>query len=316
MQKQHLIVLLIVFTLAGVGLGFWIYNKSAFCQKSPQKVRKIAVLCTTSLIADAAKEIGGDRIAIRALMGPGVDPHLYRARESDIQALIDADIIFYNGLHLEGKMGELLEKMRSWKTVVAVSDCISKEELRASEFVGLYDPHIWHEVSLWRKVITYMGKVLSDQYPDCCEYFHNRTLSYARQLDELEQWIQKEISLIPAERKILATAHDAFGYFGRAYHFEVVGLQGMSTDAEISASDIQYLVSYLVDHQVPVIFVESSIASRSIQAVERACAYRNWPITIGDELYSDALSDESGPAVSYIHMMKHNVMAMIKGLTL
>ncbi len=315
MQKLHLVVLSITFTLFAVVLFRWGGVAGGFDQKKSQKKSKIVVLCTTSLLADAIKQVGGDMVEVRALMGPGVDPHLYRARESDIQALIGADIIFYNGLHLEGKMGELLEKMRSWKPVVAVGDSIAKSELLIAEFDDLYDPHIWQDVSLWLVVVRCIATELSAQYPQHHRYFEGQAAQYEARLNILDQWIHEQLAPLSNDRRILATAHDAFSYFGRAYNFKVIGLQGMSTDAEIGTSDIQSLVSYLVDYKVPVIFVESSIAPRSIQAVEAACAYRGWSIKIGDELFSDALSDAQGPAATYVQMMEHNIRSIVKGLS-
>lgn len=314
MQKQHLVALFMGFVCL-CGSLFWgvKYGKSAL--KEQKKDSKIAVICTTSLIFDVVRRVGGERIEARALMGPGVDPHLYRAREGDIHALIAADIIFYNGLHLEGKMGDLLAKMSSRACVVAVSDCIPKDELRSSEFAGIYDPHIWHDVALWAQVVRFVGEQLANYAPEHAAYFMRNADAYLQELAELQEWLLKTIATIPKSERVLVTAHDAFGYFGASYGFEVVGLQGMSTDAEVGTKDMTDLVSFLVSHRVPVIFIESSIAQRNIEAVQKGCAFRDWPINIGDELFSDALSDGAGPASTYVDMMKHNVTAMIEGLS-
>jgi len=314
MQKQRLVALLMGFLCLLGGL-FWGARYGQSPLKSEKKDPKIAVICTTSLIFDVVRRVGGERIEARALMGPGVDPHLYRAREGDIHALIAAEIIFYNGLHLEGKMGDLLAKMSSRACVVAVSDCIPKDQLRSSEFAGIYDPHIWHDVALWAQVVRFVGERLAHYAPEHAAYFKRNTDTYLQELAQLQEWLQKAISTIPVAQRVLVTAHDAFGYFGAAYGFEVVGLQGMSTDAEVGTKDMTDLVSFLVSRRVPVIFIESSIAQRNIEAVQKGCAFRGWPIKIGDELFSDALSDGAGPAPTYVDMMKHNVMAMIEGLS-
>jgi manganese/zinc/iron transport system substrate-binding protein len=313
MQKQHLVALCVGFLCLSGGL-FWAVRYEQSPLKGEKKDSKIAVICTTSLIFDVVQRLGGERIEARALMGPGVDPHLYRAREGDIHALIAADIIFYNGLHLEGKMGDLLAKMGSRARVVAVSDCIPKDQLRSSEFVGICDPHIWHDVALWAQVVQFVGEQLGSYAPEHATYFISNADAYLQELSQLEEWMQKAIATIPMAQRVLVTAHDAFGYFGASYGFEVVGLQGMSTDAEVGTKDMTDLVSFLVSRRVPVIFIESSISQRNIEAVQKGCAFRGWPIKIGDELFSDALSDDGGPASTYVDMMKHNVKAMIEGL--
>lgn len=314
MKTPHLnLLLLILAALAGLfSAAFFLFKNNS---EVLQNDGKINVMCTTSLIFDAVRRVGGDKVLCKSLMGPGVDPHLYRAREGDIHALIAADLIFYNGLHLEGKMADLLGKMGTWVRVVAVADCLEPSLLRRSEFEGMYDPHIWHDVLLWREVVLYIGAQLAQFAPEHADYFGARATTYAHELEALDAEIRSLIAQIPPSRRILVTAHDAFGYFGAAYGFEVVGLQGMSTDSEIGTKDMQDLVAFLVARSVPVIFIESSIAPRAISAVQEACAFRGWPIKIGEELYSDALSDSAGPAATYEQMMKHNVQALCEGLT-
>lgn len=315
MQKQYQLALFAgLFCLLATFLGgLWHFIAPLSVIK---KDSKIDVICTTNLILDAVQRVGGKCIQARSLMGPGVDPHLYRAREGDIHALIAADIIFYNGLHLEGRMGDLLGKMKERKHIIAVADCIPKNQLRSTEFAEIYDPHIWHDVALWQQVVGYIAKELASSAPEHTSYFMQNAQAYVQELEGLQYWIHNALRSIPLEQRILVTAHDAFGYFGRAYSFTVVGLQGMSTDSEVGAKDVMDLVSFLVSKHVPVIFIESSIAQRNIEAVQKACAFRGWPIKIGDELFSDALSDAEGPASSYIDMIKHNVTAMIEGLSL
>lgn len=309
MQKQHLIALLLGISCCLGLLGWGVWQGSKAAKAGPR------IICTTNIIGDAVSRISGDKISIRTLMGPGVDPHLYRARESDIHALIEADIIFYNGLHLEGKMGDLLEKMSSRAHVVAVSDCIARERLHGSKFAGIYDPHIWHDIMLWNQVVLYIGEQLARYVPEHAAYFLNNAKTYAQELIDLHHELQASISRIPISKRILVSAHDAFGYFGETYGFEVIGLQGMSTDAEVGTKDVMDLVTFLVSRQVPVIFIESSISQRNLEAVQQSCAFRGWPIKIGAELYSDSLSDTAGPAAGYVDMMRHNVRAIVEGLS-
>ncbi|MEX0940496.1 MAG: zinc ABC transporter substrate-binding protein [Candidatus Babeliales bacterium] len=275
---------------------------------------KINVLCTTSMITDVVKAIGGEWICVKGLMGPGVDPHLYRARESDVRALTHADIIFYNGLHLEGKMTDIFSKMRSKVKTVAVTDIIKQDQLINSQFDGIYDPHIWHDVQLWIAVSEYIKDVLSLVDPMHKNYYKKRALSYIKQLHDLNSYVEEQVKKIPQKQRIMVTAHDAFSYFGRTYDVTVIGLQGINTDSEVSTKDIQNLVEYIVDHKIPAIFVESSIPQRNIQAVQKAVRARGWQVEIGPELFSDALGDYSSAAGTYIGMIRHNIDALVSVL--
>lgn len=277
--------------------------------------RKPFILCTTSMIADTVKQIGGDKIDAHGLMGPGIDPHLYKAREGDVHRLAQADIIFYNGLHLEGKMANVLQQMKSYTKSIAIGDALSREELLSAGIDDLYDPHIWHDVTLWMKIVAHITTIMCEQKPENSNFYKKNSENFCEQLKELDIYIRKTLEAIPPEQRILITAHDAFSYFGKAYNVQVVGLQGISTDADISTRDIHDLVDYLIDHRMHAIFIESSIPARSIQAVYDAAAARNWSIIIGEELFSDALGDVQSGAHSYITMIKHNVDAISKALS-
>ncbi len=287
-----------------------------FSHKNIKKDGTLHIVCTTSMITDAVKKIGGDLIEVHGLMGCGVDPHIYRATEGDVHRLASADIIFYNGLHLEGKMSALFKKMKS-KTTIAVTDGIPFTKLlMLSDAHNTYDPHVWFDVELWQYVIITIRDTLIAQDPNEIHRINylQRAESYLHELTMLHEYIIRTTIQIPESQRILVTAHDAFGYFGRAYNFQVVGLQGISTDSDISTRDIQQLVEFIMANKVPTLFVESSIAHRTLQAVQYAVQARGWQVTIGGELFSDALGDPHTQAGTYIGMVRHNVDTIINGL--
>lgn len=292
-----------------VALSFFLFFTTT------QKSSRSTIVCTTSIIADAVEYIAGNRFAIKTLMGPGVDPHVYRPRESDVQALSCADLIFYNGLHLEGKMADMFEHMRSRIATVAVADALDEGELLDSEFEGLYDPHIWHDVRLWSKTIPSIAAAISLLDPENESIYHKRSQEYLDQLSRVDEYVRERVQRIPASHRELLTAHDAFHYFGRAYGFTVTGLQGISTDAVVSTHDIQQMVHQIVKNKIPAIFLESSIPSKSIESVQRAVASKGWHVAIAPELYSDSLGDKSTTASSYCGMIKHNVDVIVGCLT-
>lgn len=288
-----------------------------FSSKNAQKNNKLTIICTTSMITDAVKKIGGDLIEVHGLMGCGVDPHIYRATEGDVRRLASADIIFYNGLHLEGKMAELFKKMKTNKTTVAVTDGIPQTQLfKLPDAHNTYDPHIWFDVQLWQHVVTTIRDTLIAADSDEIHQLNytQRAQSYLHELDMLHEYIMQKTELIPQSQRILVTAHDAFGYFGRAYNFRVVGLQGISTDSDISTRDIQQLVEFIITQKIPTIFVESSIPHRTLQAVQYAVQAGGWHVNIGGELFSDALGNPHTQAGSYIGMVRHNVDTIVNGL--
>lgn len=277
--------------------------------------KKFTIVATTSMLTDAVKAIAGDAaVQVYGLMGCGIDPHLYRARESDVHKLASADVVIYNGLHLEGKMGQVLEGMNRFTHVINVSDALDTQKLRTAEFENLYDPHIWFDVTLWIRVVHYIQETLMQLEPEHAAIYKHNGDEYINQLKELHAYVQQRINEVAPDKRILITAHDAFGYFGEAYGFEVVGLQGLSTDSDISTKDIQQLADYIVQKQMPTIFVETSIPQRSLVAVQQSVAAQGWRVEIGDELYSDALGDEESGAATYIDMVKHNVDAIVDSL--
>lgn len=290
----------------------------AGCETQQQKKgvnEKWKIVTTTGMIEDAVSSIVGDAAEVTALMGPGVDPHLYKATQGDLEKLTNADIIFYNGLHLEGKMGEVLEKLARTKPVIAVGERIDKRKLRAVEgFGGTYDPHIWFDVSLWQDAVRSISAFMQDQDSARATYYKGRTSSYLQQLDSLHADVKKSISTIPKEQRVLITAHDAFGYFGDAYDIEVQGLQGISTLSEFGLRDVTQLVNFIIERKIRSIYVETSVSEKSIEAVVAGCQEKKWNVAIGGNLYSDAMGTRGTPEGSYIGMVRANVQKIVNGL--
>jgi len=275
----------------------------------------IRIVTTTGMIADTTARIAGDLAEVTALMGPGVDPHLYKASESDVRTLAEADLILYNGLHLEGKMGDVLVKLARTRPVVAVSETVSEETLREPpEFAGQYDPHIWFDVALWAETVGPIAGALTDLLPDHAGELEAAAERVRGELLELDRWVAERIAEIPEEKRVMVTAHDAFGYFGQRYGVEVVGIQGISTLAEAGLQDVDRVVDLVVERRIPAIFVESSVPRRSIEAVRAACASRGHRVAIGGELFSDAMGAAGTPEGSYDGMVRHNVETVVTAL--
>lgn len=273
------------------------------------------IVCTTTMIADAVATIAGTRARITTLMGPGVDPHLYRAREGDVHRLASADIIFYNGLHLEGKMVHVLKAMNRYTCSVAVTDTLEKNNLlQSQDYPDVHDPHIWFDVRLWQTVATHIHATLVAHDPHYAHIYDKNLHRYHNELTQLHEYIARQAHTLPEKKRILVTAHDAFGYFGAAYGFRVVGLQGISTETEAGTYDVQHLVDFIVTNKVRALFVESSVPIRNIQAVQIACSVRNWPIAIGPELYSDALGHRGSGADTYSAMMRYTIDTLVTAL--
>ena len=273
------------------------------------------IVATTGMIADAIENIAGSHAEVIALMGPGVDPHLYKATHGDLERLTEADLIFYNGLHLEGKMGEVFEKLAHQRPVVAVGDRIPEEKLRkVPGFQGAYDPHIWFDVALWKEAVKVASEYLQGYDTAHRMDYQAATERYLRQLDSLDATVKTSIARIPEPQRVLITAHDAFGYFGDAYGIEVRGLQGISTLSEFGLRDVTNLVDFIIDRKVKAIFVETSVSGKSIEAVIEGCQKRNWKVQIGGNLFSDAMGADGTPEGTYVGMVHANVMAIVEAL--
>ena len=270
--------------------------------------RTIAVVTTTGMINDIVLNVGGDRVRTQALMGPGVDPHLYKASEGDVRRLTEADVIFFNGLHLEAKMGEVLARMNRRMRTVAVGEVIDPSFLLSPpQFAGAHDPHVWMDVSMWMQAAGQVRDVLIEMDPGHESTYTENTGVYLEDLADLNAYVKERLARVPAEQRVLVTAHDAFGYFGRAYDIEVRGLQGISTVSEAGTADVQELAAFIAARRIRAVFVESSVPPRAIEAVQAAVQARGFRVNIGGLLFSDAMGAPGTPEGTYIGMLRHNV---------
>jgi manganese/zinc/iron transport system substrate-binding protein len=276
----------------------------------------IRIATTTGMINDIVLNVGKELVSTQSLMGPGVDPHLYKASAKDVSTLSNADIIFYNGLHLEGKMTEVFENMskRGIKTV-AVAEAIDKSKLLQSPtYKGYYDPHVWFDAGLWSNAVESVTANLVAYDPENKEFYLQNSADYQAKLKTLGTFIHNKVNTLNENKRVLITAHDAFGYFGKAYNFEVIGLQGVSTDSEASTADLQNLSKLIVERQIPAIFVESSVSPKYIEAVKEAVNSKGFNVRVGGVLYSDALGNYSTPEGTYVGMFEYNVNTIVDSL--
>ncbi|MEP3390435.1 MAG: zinc ABC transporter substrate-binding protein [Reichenbachiella sp.] len=276
---------------------------------------KLKVVTTTGMIYDAVINIAGDSVDAQALMGPGVDPHLYKATQGDLKKLQAANLIFYNGLHLEGKMGEVFEKLGRIKPVRAITENIPPSNFRASElYPGTYDPHIWFDVSLWKEAVKNIHKYLIEVDGKNKAYYDQNATNFLRQLDSLHTAVSQSITQIPEKQRLLITAHDAFGYFGDAYGIEVNGLQGISTLSEPGLKDVADLVNLIVENKIKAVFIETSVSKKAINAVVEGCKQKGHQVAIGGSLYSDAMGPFGQFEGTYIGMVHTNVETIVNAL--
>ena len=273
------------------------------------------VVTTIGMIADVAQEVGGQCVEVEAMMGPGVDPHLYQANASDVAMLRQAEQILYAGYSLEGQLGAVLENFSHSKPTLAVGPSgIDPAELMTSQDVYGIDPHLWMDVSLWAQTIPAISDAFAAARPECQASIEANATKYEEQLNALHAWVAESIESIPKGRRILVTAHDAFGYYGRAYGIEVEGIQGISTETETGIADIRSMTDVVVEREVPAIFVESTINPRTIQAVIDAARQRGHEVAIGGELYSDAMGDSNTADGTYIGMIYANTRHIVDAL--
>ncbi|TFG76667.1 MAG: manganese transporter [Thermodesulfobacteriales bacterium] len=278
--------------------------------------QQLNIVATTGMIADMVSVIGGDNVIVKGLMGPGVDPHLYKASAGDVALLSKADVIFYNGLHLEGKMTEIFEQMKSRGIeTVAVSDGVDRSDLLTPpEFKGNHDPHIWFDVTLWMNAVGPVRNILIEKDPENAPVYNENADSYLAALSELNEYVKERANSLPEDKRVLITAHDAFNYFGRGYGFEVRGLQGISTASEAGTADVQELATIIVERRIPAVFVESSVPPRYIEAVQAAVKSKGFNVKIGGELFSDAMGNPGTPEGNYIGMVRHNINTIVDAL--
>ncbi len=281
--------------------------------KDPETLNIVA---TTTMLADLSGIIGGDHVTVNGLMGPGIDPHLYQASAGDVTLMQEADIVVYNGLHLEGKMGEIFESLTDrGSTVICIEDGIKEEDLLSwADDTSVHDPHIWFDVSLWKDAARITADKLSEADPVHSADYTANLKEYLTELDDLDTYIKDRVSELPKEQRVLITAHDAFNYFGRAYGFEVKGLQGISTDAEAGTADVSSLADFITDKKIKAIFVESSVPPKTIEALQAAVKAKGFDVAIGGQLYSDSLGGEDSGAETYILTVKSNIDTIVEAL--
>ena len=310
-----------VYLLSVVSLAFALTITLSGCKQVPANQNSssetIQVVATTSIVADLVSILGGEHVQVEGLMGPGVDPHLYKASEGDVLRMAQANAIFYNGLHLEGKMTDVFEQMqrKGIATFPVAQDAVPDSLLLASDyFQSSYDPHVWFDVTLWKMCAEYVSKTLMDLKPGQAAYFAEQFELYAQELDALHAYVEKRTSEVAPEQRVLITSHDAFGYFGSAYGFEVKALQGLSTVAEAGTADVQELANFVATRKIPAIFVESSVSPRGIEAVKAAVESRDFLVTIGGNLFSDALGSPDTPEGTYVGTVRHNIDTIVNAL--
>lgn len=275
----------------------------------------LSVVATTGMIANIVANVGGERTAVHSLMGEDVDPHLYRPTRSDVARMRQADIIFYNGLMLEGRMGDTLIQMGRTRPVFAVSEAVDESLLLTdAEYEEAFDPHLWMNVSLWMRAVEVVAGALSDFDPDGAAVYRANADAYLAQLGELDAYVHKIMATIPPNRRVLITAHDAFGYFGNAYGLEVLGVQGISTESEAGLDDINRLVNFIVESEVRAVFSESTVPGRSMMAIIEGAAAQGHRVELGGELFSDAMGAAGSYEGTYIGMIDHNATTVVRAL--
>lgn len=309
--------------LLGLALGAWLAGGCT--SPAPQgRVDGFAgevplhILCTTGQVADAVRHIAGSHAEVTALMGPGVDPHLFRPKPSHLLELQEADIVFYNGLHLEGRIVETLEQLERRKPVVSFTAQLVADDdprlLSPPEFEGLHDPHVWHDVGLWSDCVRYAAEQLCQFDPARADDYRANAQAYCDKLDSLNLEVESKLASIPQQRRLLVTAHDAFGYFSRAYDIETIGLKGISTEDEADFAHLDEVRSVLVEREVPAVFVESSTSPRLVNKLIEECRNAGHQVRVGDELYSDAMGPKGSGAEEYVGMIRANVDSIVAGL--
>lgn len=274
------------------------------------------VICTTGVIADAISNILPPSFDIIALMGPGVDPHTYKSKASEMKLMMSADVVVYNGIHFESNLIDAIKELGKTGFVISLGDLVPNQRLRkTTEFGTAHDPHFWHDINLFATSIKLAGANFSKQFPSSKMYIDSATISYSKSLEETESYIRNEISKIPDSSRVLITAHDAFGYYGRLFGIEVQGVQGISTASDISLRGITELTDFIVQRNIPSIFVENSVSEKNINSVIEGCRSKGLNLTIGGTLYSDGLGDSQSGANTYVKMIKHNTQTIVRALT-
>jgi manganese/zinc/iron transport system substrate-binding protein len=306
--------------LAAAGLAVALLTVSSACgcrgpvaEGEPAQDPRLRVVATTTVVADLVRQVAGDRVSLEVLMAPGIDPHSYKATPRDADRLLRADLVVASGLHLEGRLATLLERLADRVPVVAVADGLPADELLEAG-AGLPDPHVWFDAGLWSLAPAVVAATLATLDPIRAEAYAAEAEVYATRLRGLDEAIRQRIETIPAERRVLITAHDAFRYFGRAYGIEVVGVQGTNTTSEAGLGDINRLVDRVVSQKIPAVFVETSVADRNIVALLEGAAARGHELSLGGRLYSDSLGEPGSEAETLEEALKANVEVIVRAL--
>ncbi len=277
---------------------------------------ELKIVTTTGMIKDVVQQVAGDRATVTCIMGEGVDPHLYQPTSADVRKVLGADMVFANGLKLEGRMTEVFEKSRTMgNEVVVITDRIDKSTcLESPDYPGEHDPHVWHDVTMWASGIPIIVEELTRIDPEGAEIYKENGEAYADRLNALHGYITWVIGTIPREQRVLITAHDAFGYFGRIYGIEVLGVQGITTESEAGISDINTMVDFIVDRKISAVFIESSVSERNVQALIEGASSRGHEVKVGGMLYSDSMGAPGTWEGTYEGMIEHNVNLMATSL--
>ena len=284
----------------------------------PDAAEPIQVAATIGMIADVVRNVAGERAQVEGIIGEGVDPHLYKPTRADVVTLSGADVVFYNGLLLEGKMTDVLVRVAgTGKPVRAVTESILDDSdylLEMEDGSDYTDPHVWMDVQGWLRGVDVIAGTLADYDPAHATGFLERADVYKKKLEALDRYAKAAMATIPEGQRVLVTAHDAFQYMGRAYGIEVRGIQGMSTESEAGVRDLEELIDFIVESDIPAVFVESSVADKNVRALVEGARARGHEIIIGGELFSDAMGATGTYEGTYIGMIDHNVTTIVNAL--
>ncbi len=312
-MKKLIVVILIGLYIAVTLLACGVEEESAEAAAAAEY--PIDIVATTGMVGDIVRQVVAQNGNVHVLMGEEIDPHLYRPTRADIARMQRADIIFYNGLHLEGRMGDTLVQLARTRPVFAVTELVDEAILlEDQEYEAAFDPHLWMDVSLWMKAVEVVTAALSELDPAGADEYRNNADGYLAELEALDSYVREIMATIPRERRILITAHDAFGYFGEAYDIEVIGVQGMSTESEAGLEEINSLVDYIVDREITAVFAETTVPDRALMAVIEGAGARGQRVQIGGELFSDAMGSAGSYEGSYVGMIDHNATTIVRAL--
>lgn len=289
---------------------------SAACQETPARRAPYTIVTTVAMVTDIVRQVAGDKAEVTGLVGEGVDPHLYKPTRSDMLTLQKADVVFYNGLMLEGKMSDALVRLaRGGKPVYAVTELLDEKYLlEPEEMQGHFDPHVWMDASAWSRCVEAVAKVLSEYDPPNAELYRANARKLQEEIGRLHEYAKKVIASIPEKQRVLITAHDAFNYFGRAYGIKVMGIQGISTESDPGLKDINSLVDYIVQNRVQAVFVETSVADKNVRALVEGAKARGHTVVIGGTLFSDAMGPAGTYEGTYVGMIDHNATTIARAL--